>query len=117
MLVFFVCWLPIPDISMIQSLKVLSFCSCFEIEDLVDDELFEVTPSLSCLHVAFIIFFLNVSAEVCRERMNKRNEPAELFETKLDTYRNKYLSAIKYLQQERQHIVIEIFEHQNVGLK
>jgi len=25
-----------------------------------------------------IIFFLNVSAEVCRERMNKRNEPIEI---------------------------------------
>jgi len=55
-----------------------------------------------------IIFFLNVSAEVCQERMNKRNEPAELFETKLDMYRNKYFAAIKYLQQERGETVIEI---------
>ena len=55
-----------------------------------------------------IIFFLNVSAEVCRARMSKRNEPLELFETKLDKYRNKYLEAIKYLQQERGETVIEI---------
>ena len=55
-----------------------------------------------------IIFFLNVSAAVCQERMDKRNEPAELFETKLDTYREKYFTAIKYLQQERGQKVIEI---------
>lgn len=55
-----------------------------------------------------IIFFLNVSAAVCRERMNKRNEPLELFETKLDLYRAKYLAAIKYLQQERAHHIVEI---------
>lgn len=61
-----------------------------------------------------IIFFLNVSAEVCRERMNKRNEPAELFETKLDMYRNKYFAAIKYLQQEREEIVIEINGNQTL---
>jgi len=61
-----------------------------------------------------IIFFLNVSAEVCRERMNKRNEPLELFETKLDTYRSKYFAAIKYLQQERAHEVIEINGNQTL---
>ncbi len=61
-----------------------------------------------------IIFFLNVSAEVCRERMNKRNEPVELFETKLDTYRKRYFSAIKYLQQERAHKVIEIDGNQTL---
>jgi len=61
-----------------------------------------------------IIFFLNVSTEVCRERMNKRNEPTELFETKLDTYRNKYFSAIKYLQQERGENVIEIDGNQTL---
>ena len=61
-----------------------------------------------------IIFFLNVSAEVCRERMNKRNEPTELFETKLDTYRNKYFTAIKYLQQEREETVIEINGNQTL---
>lgn len=61
-----------------------------------------------------IIFFLNVSAEVCRQRMNKRNEPLELFETKLDTYRAKYLSAIKYLQQEKDHTVVEINGNQTL---
>lgn len=61
-----------------------------------------------------IIFFLNVSAEVCRERMNKRNEPVELFETKLDTYRQKYFTAIKYLQQERGHEVVEIDGNQTL---
>lgn len=61
-----------------------------------------------------IIFFLNVSAEVCRQRMNKRNEPLELFETKLDTYRAKYLSAIKYLQQEKAHTIVEIDGNQTL---
>ena len=61
-----------------------------------------------------IIFFLNVSAEVCQERMNKRNEPAELFETKLDMYRNKYFAAIKYLQQERGETVVEINGNQTL---
>lgn len=61
-----------------------------------------------------IIFFLNVSAEVCRQRMNKRNEPLELFETKLDTYRAKYLAAIKYLQQEKDHNIIEINGNQTL---
>lgn len=55
-----------------------------------------------------IIFFLNVSAEVCRERMNKRNEPLELFETKLDTYRHKYFNAIKYLKDDKRETIIEI---------
>ena len=61
-----------------------------------------------------IIFFLNVSADVCRERMNKRNEPAELFETKLDMYRNKYFAAIKYLQHERGETVVEINGNQTL---
>lgn len=55
-----------------------------------------------------LIFFLNVSAEVCRERMNKRNEPLELFETKLDFYRKQYFSAIKYLQEERGETIVKI---------
>ena len=55
-----------------------------------------------------IIFFLNVTAEVCRERMNRRNEPIELFESKLDLYREKYFTAIKFLQQERGEVVVEI---------
>lgn len=61
-----------------------------------------------------IIFFLNVSAEVCQARMNKRNEPVELFETKLDLYRNKYFAAIKYLQQERGETVIEVNGNQTL---
>ncbi len=61
-----------------------------------------------------LIFFLNVSAEVCRERMNKRNEPVELFETKLEVYRKKYFAAIKYLQQERGETVIEINGNQTL---
>ena len=55
-----------------------------------------------------LIFFLNVSAEVCRARMNKRKEPLELFETKLDFYRQQYFTAIKYLRDEREEIVVEI---------
>ena len=55
-----------------------------------------------------LIFFLNVSTEVCRERMNKRNEPEELFEKNLDLFRDKYQEAIQFLQQEREHHIIEI---------
>lgn len=54
-----------------------------------------------------VIFFLNVSNEVCYQRMQKRNLPQELFETKLSETRQKYLNAIEYLN-GRHHQIIEI---------
>ncbi len=52
-----------------------------------------------------LIFFFNVSNEVCYERMNKRNQPRELFETNLDSTRQKYLDAATYLEQKNHHII------------
>ncbi|MEM1123557.1 MAG: dTMP kinase [Bacteroidota bacterium] len=61
-----------------------------------------------------VIFFLNVSAEVCRERMNQRNEPLELFETKLDLYRQKYIEAMEYLRTDRAENIVAIDGNQSV---
>ncbi len=55
-----------------------------------------------------VIFFLNVSDEVCYERMNIRNEPRELFETNLHETRQKYFSAIEFLQKEHGDLIVEI---------
>ena len=55
-----------------------------------------------------IIFFMNVSAEVCMERMEKRNQPEELFESNLAATRNKFLSAIDFLKKTRNEKVVEI---------
>jgi dTMP kinase len=52
-----------------------------------------------------IIFFFNVSNEVCYERMANRNLPQELFETKLSETREKYLTAIDFLQKRGDNIV------------
>jgi dTMP kinase len=61
-----------------------------------------------------IIFFLNVRAEVCRQRMDKRKGPDEIFDKKLDLYRNKYFAAIKYLEQERGETIVEIDGNQSL---
>ena len=55
-----------------------------------------------------IIFFLNVSNATCYERMNKRNEPQELFEENLDGTRKQYFAAIDFLKKSRYENVIEI---------
>ncbi len=55
-----------------------------------------------------IIFFLNVSNEVCYERMANRNEPEELFESRLDEFRTQYISAIHFLQEHHQDNIVEI---------
>jgi dTMP kinase len=52
-----------------------------------------------------IIFFFNVSNEVCYERMANRNLPQELFETKLSETREKYLKAIDFLEKRGDNIV------------
>lgn len=52
-----------------------------------------------------IIFFFNVSNEVCYERMASRNLPQELFETKLSETREKYLKAIDFLKKRGDNIV------------
>lgn len=55
-----------------------------------------------------LIFFLNVSNEVCYERMSIRNEPEELFESRLDDYRKKYISAIEFLRTVHGDYIVEI---------
>ena len=52
-----------------------------------------------------LIFFMNVSNEVCYQRMAKRNQPQELFETKLSETRQKYLQAIDFLRKRGDNIV------------
>ena len=55
-----------------------------------------------------IIFFINVDNKTCRERMTKRNQPEELFETNLTETREKYVRAIKYLQKKENAYIVEI---------
>lgn len=55
-----------------------------------------------------IIFFLNVSNEVCYQRMNIRNQPKELFETNLGETRKKYRSAVDFLRKQNNDNIIEV---------
>lgn len=55
-----------------------------------------------------IIFFLNVSNEVCYKRMSIRNEPEELFESRLDEFRLKYFQAIDFLRTFHRDNIVEI---------
>jgi len=55
-----------------------------------------------------IIFFLNVSNEVCYQRINKRNQPLELFEENMEETRQKYLAALGFLRKTRKENIIEI---------
>lgn len=55
-----------------------------------------------------LIFFLNVSNEVCYERMKKRNMPPELFEENLEEIRRKYLAAIQFLKEKNGENIVEI---------
>ena len=55
-----------------------------------------------------IIFFMNVSNEVCFQRMKIRNQPQELFETNLSETREKYYRAIEFLRKEHSANIIEI---------
>ena len=55
-----------------------------------------------------LIFFLNVSNEVCYERMKKRNMPPELFEENLEEIRRKYLAAVEFLRNEHRENIVEI---------
>ena len=55
-----------------------------------------------------IIFFMNVSNQVCYERMGIRNKPKELFEENLSQTREKYFAAISFLKEKRDETIIEI---------
>ena len=55
-----------------------------------------------------VIFFLNVSNEVCYQRMKGRNQAKELFEENLEEDRNKFFSAIRYLKRWHGDNVVEV---------
>ena len=55
-----------------------------------------------------IFFFINVDNKTCRERLNKRNQPEELFERNLSETREKYRKAIAYLQKKENAYIVEI---------
>jgi len=74
----------------------------------------EQTPMEEVMHLnrmarkPDVIFFFNVSNEVCYDRLNHRNKPKELFEDNLTATRNKFLKGIDFLRRERQENIIEI---------
>lgn len=55
-----------------------------------------------------VIFFINVDAKTCYERMKIRNQPPELFEQNLGETRQKYFNAIAFLKETRKDNIIEI---------
>lgn len=55
-----------------------------------------------------IIFFINVSDEICYERMKIRNQPEELFEKNLSDSRRKFHEAISFLRTHNNDNIVEI---------
>ena len=55
-----------------------------------------------------VIFFLNVSNEVCYQRMKGRNQAKELFEENLEEDRKKFFKAIQYLKRWNGDHIVEI---------
>jgi len=55
-----------------------------------------------------VIFFLNVSSEVGYARMSTRDQAEELFESRLEEHRTKYLQAIDFLENTRQDNIVMI---------
>lgn len=55
-----------------------------------------------------VIFFLNVSNEVCYQRMAKREQAKELFEENLEEDRKKFFRAIRFLKKKNGDRVVEI---------
>ena len=51
-----------------------------------------------------LFFFLNVSDEVCYQRMNKRDQPRELFEQNLGETRQKFMAALDFLKKRGETI-------------
>lgn len=52
-----------------------------------------------------LIMFFNASNKVCSERMKKRDQEKELFESNLSETRNKYLTAIDYLRSRGENVI------------
>ena len=55
-----------------------------------------------------IIFFIDVSPEVCYQRMKIRNQPEELFEKNLSESRKKYHEALSFLRTHNLDNIVEI---------
>ncbi|MEM6964548.1 MAG: dTMP kinase [Bacteroidota bacterium] len=55
-----------------------------------------------------VIFFLNVSNEICYQRMQNRNQTKELFEENLEEDRQKFFRAIQYLRRWHGDTIVEI---------
>lgn len=55
-----------------------------------------------------LTFFIDVSDEICYQRMAIRNQPKELFEEKLAQTREKYRAAISFLKEKTGAEVVEI---------
>lgn len=55
-----------------------------------------------------IIFFVNVTNETCYARLQKRNQPRELFEGRFTETREKFLAAIDFLRNTRKENITEI---------
>jgi dTMP kinase len=55
-----------------------------------------------------LTIFLNASNKICHERMQRRDQDKELFETKLDETRNAYHRAIRYLRKNLHETILEV---------
>ncbi len=55
-----------------------------------------------------IIFFIEVSDQICYQRMKIRNQPEELFEKNLSDSRRKYHEAISFLRTHNHDNIVEI---------
>lgn len=55
-----------------------------------------------------LTIFMNVSNEVCYQRMKHRNKPQELFETDLSNTREKYMDAIEFLKTNRNEKIVTV---------
>jgi len=60
----------------------------------------------SAARVPDLTIYLDASAETCYERMGARGTTRELFESKLNERRDKYLRAIDYLRARGENVVI-----------
>lgn len=69
------------------------------------DEVMEVNHAA---RIPDLTIFMNVSNEVCLQRMNTRNKPLELFERNLSDTRSKYLAAIQYLREVRNENILMV---------
>jgi dTMP kinase len=61
-----------------------------------------------------LIIFINVSEEICFQRIAKRNQPRELFEQNFTETKEKFLAAIDFLRSKNGERIVEV---EGVGTK